>query len=143
MLKVRAIRACTRRFRYRVPLARRGGQEPPQAMEFLPWDALGPPGRGVPGGQALRYGTHAPAKCAELNVPWNLRRIRSTPLRSSGCSRAAMPRSVGKSLADRDGVWLCVYWCSIERASVREFMSESAAEKLWFYGYAQAHPKVA
>ena len=48
--------------------------------------------------------------------------IRSTPLRSSGCSRAAMPRSVGKGLADRDGVWLCVYWCSIERASVREFM---------------------
>ena len=69
MLEVSAIRACTRRFRYRVPLARRGGQEPPQAMEFLPWDALGPPGRGVPGGQALRYGTHAPAKCAELNVP--------------------------------------------------------------------------
>ena len=35
-----------------------------------------------------------------------------------------------KGLADRAGVWLCVYWCSIERASVREFMS--AAEKLWF-----------
>ena len=49
--------------------------------------------------------------------------IRSTPLRSSGCSRAAMPRSVGKGLADRDGVWPCVYWCSIERASVREFMA--------------------
>ena len=48
----------------------------------------------------------------------------------------------GKGLADRDGVsgWLCVYWCSIERASVREFML--SAEKLWFYGYALAHPKV-
>ena len=51
-----------------------------------------------------------------------------------------MPRSVGKGLAGRDGVWLCVYWCSIERAGVREFML--SAEKLWFYGYAQAHPKV-
>ena len=33
-----------------------------------------------------------------------------------------MPRSVDKGLADRAGVWLCVYWCSSERASVREFM---------------------
>ena len=58
MLEVRAIRACARRDRYRVPLARSGGQERPQAVEFLPWDALGPPGRGVPGGQPPRHGGH-------------------------------------------------------------------------------------
>ena len=40
----------------------------------------------------------------------------------SGCSRAALPLSVGKGLADRAVAGLCVYWCSIERASVREFM---------------------
>ena len=33
-----------------------------------------------------------------------------------------MPRSMGKGLADRAVAGLCVYWCSIERASVREFM---------------------
>ena len=33
---------------------------------------------------------------------------------------------MGKGLADRDGVWLGVYWCSIERASVREFMLSAA-----------------
>ena len=49
---------------------------------------------------------------------------------SSGCPRAALPRSVGKGLADRAVAGLCVYWCSIERASVREFMS--SAEKLRF-----------
>jgi len=70
MLKVRAIRACTRHFRYRVPPASRGRQEPPQAVEFLPWDALGPQVRGVPRGQALRYGTRAPAHSKALNAPW-------------------------------------------------------------------------
>ena len=70
MLEVRAIRACARRYRYRVPLARSGGQERPQAVEFLPWDALGPPGRGVPGGQALRYGTRALAHSRALSTPW-------------------------------------------------------------------------
>ena len=64
MLKVRSIGTCTRQFRYRVPPASRGRQEPPQAVEFLPWDALGPQVRGVPGGQALRYGTRAPAHSA-------------------------------------------------------------------------------
>ena len=67
MLKVRVIRACTGRFRYRVPPASRGRQEPPQALEFLPWDALGPPVYGVPGGQALQYGTRAPAHSKALN----------------------------------------------------------------------------
>ena len=50
MLEVRVIRACAGHFRYRVPPASRGRQEPPQAVEFLPWDALGPPVSGVPGG---------------------------------------------------------------------------------------------
>ena len=69
MLEVRVIRACAGHFRYRVPPASRGRQEPPQAVEFLPWDALGLPVSGVPGGQPQRHGTRAPAKCAELNVP--------------------------------------------------------------------------
>ena len=69
MLEVRVIRACTGHFRYRVPPASRGRQEPPQAVEFLPWDALGPPVCGVPGGQALRYGTRAPALSWALNSP--------------------------------------------------------------------------
>ena len=56
--------------------------------------------------------------------------IRSTLLVVSGCSRAALPRSVGKGLADRALAGLCVYWCSIERASVREFMA--ACQQLWF-----------
>ena len=33
-----------------------------------------------------------------------------------------MPRCVGKELADRAVAGLCVYWCLIEHASVREFM---------------------
>ena len=33
-----------------------------------------------------------------------------------------MPLSVGKGVADRAMAGLCVYWRSIERASVREFM---------------------
>ena len=69
MLKVRVIRACTGHFRYRVTPASRGRQEPPQAVEFLPWDALSPPACGVPGGQALRYGTRAPAHSRALNAP--------------------------------------------------------------------------
>ena len=56
--------------------------------------------------------------------------IRSTLLGCSGCSRAALPRSVGKGLADRAVAGLCVYWCSRERASVREFML--VVSKLWF-----------
>ena len=52
MLEVRVIRACTGHFRYRVPPASRGRQEPPQAVEFLPWDALGPLVCGEPGGPA-------------------------------------------------------------------------------------------
>ena len=48
--------------------------------------------------------------------------IRSTLVIVRGCSRAVLPRSVGKGLADRAEAGLCVYWCSIERASVREFM---------------------
>ena len=48
----------------------------------------------------------------------------------SGCSRAALPLSVGKGLADRAVAGLCVYWCSIERASVREFMLVVATR--WF-----------
>ena len=70
MLKVRVIRACTGRFRYRVPLASRGRQEFPQAVEFLPWDALGPPVYGVPKGRALQYGTRAPAHSKALNSQW-------------------------------------------------------------------------
>ena len=69
MLEVRVIRACAGHFRYRVPPASRGRQEPPQAVEFLPWDALSPPVCGVPGGQALRYGTRAPAHSRALNLP--------------------------------------------------------------------------
>ena len=46
----------------------------------------------------------------------------STLLARSGCSRASKPRCVGRKLADRAVARLCVYWCSIERASVREFM---------------------
>ena len=46
----------------------------------------------------------------------------STLLARSGCSRASMPRCMGKELADRAVARLCVYWCSIERASVRKFM---------------------
>ena len=57
MLEVRVIRACTGHFRYRVPPASRGRQEPPQAAGFLPWDALGPPGCAVPVGKAQRYQT--------------------------------------------------------------------------------------
>ena len=68
MLEVRVIRACAGHFRYRVPRASRGRQEPPQAVEFLPWDALGPPVCGVPGGQALRYGTRAPAHSKALKL---------------------------------------------------------------------------
>ena len=74
MRKIRSIGTCTRQFRYRVPPASRGRQEPPQAVEFLPWDALGPQVRGVPGGQALRYGTRAPAHSKALNAPCNSRR---------------------------------------------------------------------
>ena len=48
--------------------------------------------------------------------------IWSTLLAHSGCARASMPRCVGKELADRAVAGLCVYWCSIERASVREFL---------------------
>ena len=43
-------------------------------------------------------------------------------LSHSRCSHATLPRSVGKGLADRAVAGLCVYWCSIERAGVREFM---------------------
>ena len=56
MLEVRVIRACAGHFRYRVPPASRGRQEPPQAVEFLPWDALGPPVSGVPGGRVMLWG---------------------------------------------------------------------------------------
>ena len=71
MLEVRVIRACAGHFRYRVPPASRGRQEPPQAVEFLPWDALGPPGRGVPGGAgpAVRNSRAGEVtQCAELNA---------------------------------------------------------------------------
>ena len=68
MREVRVIRACAGHFRYRVPRASRGRQEPPQAVEFLPWDALGPQVRGVPGGQALRYGTRARQRSWELSA---------------------------------------------------------------------------
>ena len=84
MLEVRVIRACAGHFRYRVPRASRGRQEPPQAVEFLPWDALGPPVCGVPGGQALRYGTRAPAHSDALNPPWCHNQLRSVSWRATG-----------------------------------------------------------
>ena len=42
-------------------------------MKFLPWDAPGPPVRGVPGGQALRHGTRAlrPRSSQALNAGFN------------------------------------------------------------------------
>ena len=76
MLKVRVIRACTGHFRYRVPPASRGRQEPPQAVEFLPWDALGPPVCGVPRGQALQYGTRVRQRSWELSTQCSLAAVR-------------------------------------------------------------------
>ena len=104
MLEVRVIRACMGHFRYRVPRASRGRQEPPQAVKSPPWVALGPPVCGVPGGQALRYGTRAPAHSQALNAPWH----HPLPL-TLRCAQVAVERTACDELL----------WCGVPKGEIR------------------------